>query len=145
MYIKSFYILRLLNRSENQRWFFYDWLRQCAKSTLNTKDKANEIKHAKFAGRAKRSTWNTRKTKGLIPYSISYSWTPASLTMHALLNMLVDIRRVLSQFMPSLIVIAVELRKPTQRMLGITLGFIFDECETRLQFEGCIENKRMTA
>ncbi|EFN73657.1 hypothetical protein EAG_08454 [Camponotus floridanus] len=65
--------------------------------------------------------------------------------MHALLNMLVDIRRVLSQFMPSLIVIAVELRKPTQRMLGITLGFIFDECETRLQFEGCIENKRMMA
>lgn len=69
----------------------------------------------------------------------------ASLTMHVLLNMLVDIRHVLSQFMPSLIVIAVELRKPTQRMLRITLGFIFDECETRLQFEGCIENKKMTA
>lgn len=53
--------------------------------------------------------------------------------------------RVLSQFMPSLIVIAAELRKPTQRMLGITLGFIYDECKMKLQFEGCIENKRMMA
>lgn len=102
----------------------------------------SEIRRAKFA---KRSTRDTRKTKGLIPYSISYSWTSASLTSRALLNMLVDIRRVPSQFMPLLIATAAELRKPTQRMLRITLGLIFDECETRLQFESCIENKRMTA
>jgi len=91
-------------------------------------------------GCAWRSMQDTRETKGLVSYSFHIHELLSPQQRAVLLNMLADIRRVLSQFMPSLIATG---RTSKAALLKTTLRFTSDECETELQFRNCVENKKI--
>lgn len=86
-----------------------DRLWQHARPTLTAKDEAR----LPSSRDARDDRCRTReRQKGLVSYSFHIHERLPPRRRAVLLNMLADIRRVLSQFMPSLIATTAELRKP---------------------------------